>query len=82
MCREADFGRCTTLSDRGKVRDQQLLLKQMLQFHERDRKLIAYEIHDGLVQDATAAQMLLYSLLKTAICRKANLRTTIQEASS
>jgi signal transduction histidine kinase len=32
-------------------------LKQMLDLQERDRKLIAYEIHDGLVQDMTAALM-------------------------
>ncbi len=29
-------------------RDEQSLLKQMLRFQERDRQLIAYEIHDGL----------------------------------
>jgi signal transduction histidine kinase len=29
----------------------------MLQAHERDRQLIAYEIHDGLVQDLTGAHL-------------------------
>jgi signal transduction histidine kinase len=42
-----------------KLREEQALLEDMLRYHERDRKLIAYEIHDGLVQDITAAHMLL-----------------------
>jgi PAS domain S-box-containing protein len=46
-----------------RLRGGQRLMGQMLQSHERDRRLIAYEIHDGLVQDATAAQMQLQSLL-------------------
>ncbi len=36
---------------------EQDLLKQMLEFQERDRKLIAYEIHDGVVQQTAAALM-------------------------
>ncbi len=48
-----------------KLHEEQVLLQDMLMFHERDRQLIAYEIHDGLVQDATAAQMLLNSLLES-----------------
>jgi len=39
------------------LREEQQLLKQLLDLHERDRKVIAYEIHDGLVQDMTGAQM-------------------------
>lgn len=31
--------------------------RQMLAAHERDRQLIAYEIHDGMVQDVTGALM-------------------------
>lgn len=31
------------------------LLRDMLDLHERDRKLVAYEIHDGLAQQLTAA---------------------------
>jgi signal transduction histidine kinase len=46
-----------------RLRGGQRLMGQMLQSHERDRRLIAYEIHDGLVQDATAAQMELESVL-------------------
>lgn len=36
---------------------EQELLKQMLEFQERDRKLIAFEIHDGVVQQTAAALM-------------------------
>lgn len=36
---------------------QQLL--RTLEFHERDRQLLAFEIHDGIVQDMTAALMFL-----------------------
>ena len=36
---------------------EQRSLEQLLRAHERDRRLIAYEIHDGLAQYATAAIM-------------------------
>ncbi len=36
---------------------QQELLCQSLVAHERDRQLVAYEIHDGLVQDVTGGLM-------------------------
>jgi signal transduction histidine kinase len=35
------------------------LLSQSLEFHERDRQLLAFEIHDGIIQDMTAALMFL-----------------------
>ncbi len=35
------------------------LLRRLLDLHERDRQLAAYEIHDGMVQDMTAAVMFL-----------------------
>jgi PAS domain S-box-containing protein len=50
-----------------KLRAGQRLMEQMLHSHERDRRLIAYEIHDGLVQDATAAQMELETLLQSQL---------------
>jgi len=34
---------------------EQRLLREMLDMHERDRKLVAYEIHDGLAQQLTGA---------------------------
>jgi signal transduction histidine kinase len=43
---------------------QQLL--RTLEFHERDRQLLAFEIHDGIVQDMTAAVMFLETALDRA----------------
>lgn len=39
------------------LRGQQQLMEQLLAAHERDRQLVAYEIHDAIVQDVTAALM-------------------------
>ena len=38
-----------------KLRQEQEFLRGLLQAHERDRQLMAYEIHDGLVQDITGS---------------------------
>jgi PAS domain S-box-containing protein len=37
------------------VRKEQQLLRQLLDLHERDRQIAAYEIHDGFAQSLTAA---------------------------
>lgn len=37
------------------LKRERRLLRDMLDLHERDRKLVAYEIHDGLAQQLTAA---------------------------
>ncbi len=37
------------------VHRERRLLREMLDLNEQDRKLVAYEIHDGLAQDLTAA---------------------------
>ncbi len=41
------------------VRREQRSLLRLLELHERDRKLIAFEIHDGFAQHLTAAHFLL-----------------------
>lgn len=46
------------------LRAERRLMERMLQSHERDRQLMAYEIHDGLVQDITGAQLQLDALLE------------------
>lgn len=54
---------CVTrdITDRKQVeedlRREQQLLRRLLDVHERERKLIAYDIHDGLVQLMTGALM-------------------------
>jgi PAS domain S-box-containing protein len=37
------------------VEKEQRLLRQLLELHERERRLIAYEIHDGFAQQLTGA---------------------------
>ncbi len=39
------------------LKDERGKLQRMLQMHDRERQLIAYEIHDGLAQYLAAAQM-------------------------
>ena len=41
----------------GELRGERRLLGELLNAHERDRKLVAYEIHDGLVQDIAGSLM-------------------------
>jgi PAS domain S-box-containing protein len=41
------------------LRDERRLLRRLLDLNERDRQLIAYEIHDGIVQDMTGTLMFL-----------------------
>ncbi len=38
-----------------KIRQEQELLRKMLELHERDRELVAFEIHDGFSQQLTGA---------------------------
>lgn len=37
------------------IRKEQQLLRDLLELHERDRQVMAYEIHDGVAQHLTAA---------------------------
>ncbi|MDD4267032.1 MAG: PAS domain S-box protein [Pirellulaceae bacterium] len=39
------------------VRREQDLLRQLIEFHERDRRLLAFELHDGFAQHLTGAMM-------------------------
>ncbi len=59
--RPALLGTAFDITDRKQAEEELLgkqeFLKRLLNAHERDRQLTAYEIHDGLVQDITAAKM-------------------------
>ncbi len=50
---------CSDITQRKKAEEailnEQRLLRQLLELHERDRQLIAYEIHDGFAQQLTGA---------------------------
>ena len=65
----------------GALQGEKTLLEQMLSVHERDRKLLAYEIHDGLVQEATGARLQLQSLLESQHVASAVAKERIQLAS-
>jgi PAS domain S-box-containing protein len=71
------------------LRQEQELLRRLLDLHERDRQLVAYEIHDGLAQEMTAALMHLQAFQHIAAERLENtdfdrglslLREAVQEA--
>jgi len=44
------------------VQKEQRLLRRSLSLHDRERKLLAYEIHDGLAQQLTGSLLLLQSI--------------------
>jgi PAS domain S-box-containing protein len=46
------------------IRREQQRLRRLLEMYERDRKLAAYEIHDGFVQSLTGALMTLEGTLR------------------
>jgi signal transduction histidine kinase len=48
------------------LKAERLQLLRTLEFHERDRQLLAFEIHDGIVQDMTAAVIFLSTALEGA----------------
>jgi PAS domain S-box-containing protein len=41
------------------VREEQRHLRRLLEMHERDKRLVAYEIHDAFIQPLTGAKMVL-----------------------
>lgn len=63
-------GICRDVTERKKAEEalqsEQRLLKKLLDLQEADRRLVAYEIHDGLVQHATAAKMHLETATRLA----------------
>jgi len=53
---------CAALrAERDALLRERALLHRSLELHERDRQLLAFEIHDGIVQDMAGAAMLLES---------------------
>ncbi len=78
-------GTAIDVTQRKKVESELLadrrLMKQLLLAHERDRRLIAYEIHDGLVQDVTGAQMQLETVLRDERLPAGLVRERVQAAS-
>ena len=63
------------------VQFEHRLMRQMLRSHERDRRLVAYEIHDGMIQQAIGAQMRLQKVLETSETLSPEIRGEIETAS-
>jgi signal transduction histidine kinase len=65
-CRVAELQAILDNTDRKQaeeqLRSEQRFLKQLIYAHERDRKLTAYEIHDGMLQYVSGALLHLESL--------------------
>jgi PAS domain S-box-containing protein len=63
------IGMATDVTRRSEIeaelRAEQQLMETMIRTQERDRRLMAFEIHDGLVQYASGAQMHLETLLES-----------------
>ncbi|NLF06898.1 MAG: PAS domain S-box protein [Pirellulaceae bacterium] len=60
------FGLARDISERKRAEEEvfkeQRLLRELLDLQEQDRKLISYEIHDGLAQQLTGANMQLQAV--------------------
>lgn len=53
-------------AERDALLRERALLHRSLELHERDRQLLAFEIHDGIVQDMAGAAMLIDSAARQA----------------
>ncbi len=65
-----------SVSERAELREAQRRLRQ----YTRDRQLLAYEIHDGLVQYATGALMQLEAMLDHEAVRESPVRQNVEAA--
>ncbi len=61
------------------LRSKQRLLEDGLAVQERERQILAYEIHDSLAQDLTGLLMLLDSLLARGFDLQAELRSGLEQ---
>jgi len=63
-----------------KLLDEEKLLRQMLDLQERERRLVAYEIHDGFIQDVIAVRMMLEAMHDQLDQTQVDLRTRLSTA--
>jgi len=59
---------------------EQRFLRKLLDLQERERKLLAYEIHDGLIQEVVTAKMFLEGALKKLESQKVLEAAELQRA--
>lgn len=62
------------------VRKEQDLLRQLIELHERDRKVLAFELHDGFAQQLTGAMMSLEVALHLTASTPEKARIPLLEA--
>jgi len=63
------------------IKKEQRLLRQLLEMHERERQLIAYEIHDGFAQQLTGALFRFQAFRETFAKKTTNAWTDFDAAS-
>jgi PAS domain S-box-containing protein len=58
-----------------KLRSEEELLRELLELQDRERRMVAYEIHDGFIQDVVGARMLLQGIRQSVTaCAPASLK--------
>ncbi|MHB8862269.1 MAG: sensor histidine kinase [Pirellulaceae bacterium] len=50
-----------------KLRSEEELLRDLLELQDRERRMVAYEIHDGFIQDVVGARMILQGVRQSLI---------------
>lgn len=65
-------------AEQTKLEEQLLASRQLLRLHEHDRETIAYEIHDGIIQDITAAAMHLEAAMRALSSQKKNVAALLE----
>lgn len=62
------------------LKEEEVFLKQLLELQERERQLVACEVHDGLVQDVIGARMLLDAIRDQVADSACDLRPPVDRA--
>lgn len=63
-----------------KLEDEEALLRDLLDLQDRERRLVACEIHDGLIQDVVGARMMVQGLVESLARQDAGVRTRLESA--
>lgn len=61
------------------LRAEEALLRKLLELQERDRKLVSYEIHDGLMQYVVGAKMIVESICQSSDGNARELAKTVRQ---
>ncbi len=50
-----------------KLKAEEVLLRDLLELQDRERRLVAYEIHDGFIQDVVGGRMIIQGIRQTLL---------------